>query len=76
MTVEQVAALAWRFIGLFALVTALPGLVLVAPAMLRSGGHFGGGAPLAWLLIFVQVIVGLLVLRYSKSLGRIIARGL
>ena len=81
MPTEKVAGLIWRFIGVLAVVAALPGLLLSLRPLIWLIANLGTGVPsfAAFLPLFLflgQVIIGLLVLRYSRSLGRVMARGL
>ena len=83
MPSEKIGALIWRFIGVLVLVAALPGFALsLRPLIwiivnLGTGIHsFAAFLPLFLFLFLVQVIVGLLILRFSRSLGKAIARGL
>lgn len=78
---EKLAALIWRFIGVFLLVSAIPAGVLSLDRLvwfvsnLRTGLH-QLGTLLPLLLFFIQVVAGLLIFRASKRLGKFIARDL
>ena len=81
MVIEKVATLVWRFVGLFVLLVALPGFVLFLGPLITGLGALGEGAYpvyglLPMLLILVQVAIGVIILRFSGTLGRIISRGL
>jgi hypothetical protein len=65
MPIERIAALIWRFIGAFLVIAALPGLALPPFSSI-----------FLLLLLFVQVAVGLLLIGFSRQLGKIIAQGL
>ena len=79
MPSEKIGALIWRFIGVLVLVAALPGFALSLRPLIWIIVNLGTGIHsfAAFLPLFlVQVIVGLLILRFSRSLGKVIARGL
>lgn len=81
MTSEQTAAVIWRFIGVFLVIAAVPGVLFSLRPLLGLMGDVGIGQALAAMLLpmvflLVQIIVGALVLRFSKELGRMISRGL
>jgi hypothetical protein len=82
MEIEKFASLIWRFVGVLILLSALPGVVMLLSGVLagigsiRSNPYFFVGHLLPALFVSVQVIVGLVVLRFSGRMGRMIARGL
>jgi hypothetical protein len=81
MPTEKIAALAWRFIGVAIFVAALPGLLLSLQPFIWLLANLGFGVPsfatfLPVFLFLAQMIVGLLVLRFSRRLAKVIARGL
>jgi hypothetical protein len=80
-TSEKLAALIWRFIGVFLLVSVIPAGVLSLGRLVwfASNGRIGlhqPGALFPLLLFVVQVVAGVLIFRFSKRLGKLIARDL
>ena len=76
MTIEKVAALAWRFIGLFIVLAAIPGMLSVGRLILRAEGIGHGGVLVTAFVVGINLILGVLIIRFSEKLGRIIADGL
>jgi hypothetical protein len=81
MQTEKIAALIWRFIAVWLIATALPGLLLSLQPLAALLGYPGIGPNLPAMflpmsLLLLQVIVGILILRFSRELGSKIARGL
>lgn len=67
--IELIAALIWRFAGLFVILSALPGLVS-APYTLGAGA-----LPIVFTLTTVMA-VGTAFILFSRPLGVLIATGL
>jgi len=77
---ERIAALIWRFVGLFIVLSALPVAFVDFFVTLFSmaGGDAGnlGGSSLSVLYATLLIVAGSAVMNFSVNLGRMIARGL
>lgn len=83
MRIEMIAALIWRFLGVIAIVSALPSFTAWIFGAIRSVGAMGIGYyllnaqnVLVLVLTSLSIVCGILLLAYSKPLGRRISKGL
>lgn len=80
MGIEQVATLIWRFIGLAFVVMAVPGIIIQSATLTRSvlagANQVNPASPFVSALAVVLILFGVVIMRYSKALGRMISHGL
>lgn len=83
MTASTLAALVWRFTGIALVAAALPGVLFLtsnvvagSTASSQAGGLYAQGFLAASLINTLLIVVGVVVIRSSKTLGVMTASGL